>query len=162
MKHLALLAVLVLTSCATITFHGNGYTAPEHFGQMAALRCAEVTLEHGYRYFIPIGVRFEWSDFVYDTRVRSNVWQRSRNRKLRDRNGDHHIHAASNLSIFQTGANLTIKMSNNAKSLEPYESFMFGHHTEPKDAAFLYIAVTLFGSNHGHLRSNWERITRIP
>jgi hypothetical protein len=71
MRLLALFAVLVLTSCATnyqpqgftggysdfltapdeavITFHGNGYTAPERVGQMAALRCAEVTLEHGYR-----------------------------------------------------------------------------------------------------------------
>lgn len=39
--------------------------------------------------------------------------------------------------FFKPGVTVTIKMSNNAKSLEPYESFMFGHHTEPKDAAFL-------------------------
>jgi hypothetical protein len=28
-------------------------------------------------------------------------------------------------------------MSDNEKSLEHYESFMFGHRIEPKDAAFL-------------------------
>jgi hypothetical protein len=37
---------------AVITFHGNGYTPPERVGEMASLRCAEVTLEHGYKYFI--------------------------------------------------------------------------------------------------------------
>jgi hypothetical protein len=40
---------------AVITFHGNGYTSPERVGQMAALRCAKVTLEHGYCYFVLIG-----------------------------------------------------------------------------------------------------------
>jgi len=77
MKYLAIVGLLALASCATdyqpqgftggysdyltapdeavITFHGNGYTAPERVGQMAALRCAEVTLQHSYRYFIIIG-----------------------------------------------------------------------------------------------------------
>src|SRR5208282_3974594 len=77
LRHLILALSLLFASCATdyqpqgftggysdyltapdeavITFHGNGYTAPERVGQMAALRCAEVTLEHSYRYFIIIG-----------------------------------------------------------------------------------------------------------
>jgi hypothetical protein len=41
---------------AVITFHGNGYTPAERVVEMAALRCAEVTLQHGYRYFVLMSV----------------------------------------------------------------------------------------------------------
>ena len=41
---------------AVITFRGNGYTAAERVVEMTALRCAEVTLAHGYRYFVGTGV----------------------------------------------------------------------------------------------------------
>jgi hypothetical protein len=41
---------------AVIAFHGNGFTSGERAAQMAALRCAEVTLEHGYRYFVLVAV----------------------------------------------------------------------------------------------------------
>lgn len=34
---------------AVITYHGNGFTSGERVVEMAALRCAEVTLAHGYR-----------------------------------------------------------------------------------------------------------------
>lgn len=73
-KNVALLWILALVGCATqyqpqgltggysdllrapdeavIAFHGNGFTSAERAGEMAALRCAEVTLQHGYRYFV--------------------------------------------------------------------------------------------------------------
>jgi hypothetical protein len=34
---------------AVVTFHCIGYTPAERVVEMAALRCAEVTLQHGYR-----------------------------------------------------------------------------------------------------------------
>jgi hypothetical protein len=37
---------------AVITFHGKGYTSPERVIEMAALRCADATLAHGYHYFV--------------------------------------------------------------------------------------------------------------
>jgi hypothetical protein len=83
MKHLplpgtVLLCAVLVTGCATsyqpesftggfsdymtapdeavVTFRGNGFTAAEHVVEMAALRCAEVTPQHGYRYFVLMGV----------------------------------------------------------------------------------------------------------
>lgn len=41
---------------AVVVFHGNGYTSAERVVEMSALRCAEVTLAHGYRYFVLVGV----------------------------------------------------------------------------------------------------------
>jgi hypothetical protein len=74
MNRLALLSLLALASCATdyqpqsltggfsdymtapdeaiVMFHANGYTSMERVIGMIALRCAEVTLAHGYRYFV--------------------------------------------------------------------------------------------------------------
>ena len=37
---------------AVITFRGKGYTSPEPVIEMAALRCADATLAHGYHYFV--------------------------------------------------------------------------------------------------------------
>ena len=37
---------------AIVMFHGNGYTSIERVIATTALRCAEVTLAHGYRYFV--------------------------------------------------------------------------------------------------------------
>jgi hypothetical protein len=77
-KHFALLSLLALVSCATgyqpqsftggfsgyltapdeavIIFHGNGYTSAERVIEMAALRCADVTLQHGYHYFVGVSM----------------------------------------------------------------------------------------------------------
>jgi hypothetical protein len=160
MKHLALVGLLALASCATdyqpqgftggysdfltapdeavITFHGNGYTAPERVVQMAALRCAEVTLEHGYRYFIPIGAADVSGATSFTTPGYAQTYGSAFG------TGNFATGTATTTytppqtyRFFKPGVTLTIKMSNNAKSLQPSESFMFGHHTEPKDAAFL-------------------------
>ena len=78
MKKLLLLSLLSLAGCATtyqsqnltggfsdyltapdeaiVMFHGNGYTSIERVIAMTALRCAEVTLDHGYRYFVGTSV----------------------------------------------------------------------------------------------------------
>jgi hypothetical protein len=77
-KQLALVSFLALASCATgyqpqsftggffgyltapdeavVIFHGNGYTSAERVIEMAALRCADVTLQHGYRYFVGVSM----------------------------------------------------------------------------------------------------------
>ena len=39
-----------------MTFHGNGYTAAERVIEMAMLRCADVTPQHGYCYFVVTGL----------------------------------------------------------------------------------------------------------
>jgi hypothetical protein len=40
---------LVAPDEAIVTFYGNGYTSAMQVIQMTARRCAEVTLQHGYR-----------------------------------------------------------------------------------------------------------------
>jgi hypothetical protein len=37
---------------AVVTFSGNGYSSPDRVREMALLRSAEVTLQHGCRYFV--------------------------------------------------------------------------------------------------------------
>ena len=71
-----LLAGLVLSGCATgyqkqsftggytdmkvqdniyrVTFKGNAYASEERASDFALLRCAELTLENGYKYFVPL------------------------------------------------------------------------------------------------------------
>jgi len=72
MKYLPIISFLALASCATdyhpqsftggysefkvapdtatVTFNGNGFTSGERAAQMAILRCADLTLQSGYRY----------------------------------------------------------------------------------------------------------------
>jgi hypothetical protein len=59
---------------AVITFHGNGYTSAERVGQMAALRAAEVTLQHGYRYFIATGIFDQSTNSSFTTPGYANTY----------------------------------------------------------------------------------------
>ena len=49
-----------------VSFQGNGYTSLERAKDYALLRCAEVSLEHGFKYFVVMddGTRIK-SDHVY-------------------------------------------------------------------------------------------------
>jgi len=42
---------------AMVTCSGNGYTSAQRVMAMIKLRCADVTLQHGYRYFAVTGIR---------------------------------------------------------------------------------------------------------
>ena len=42
---------------AMVTCSGNGYTSAQRVMAMITLRCADVTLQHGYRYFAVTGIR---------------------------------------------------------------------------------------------------------
>jgi hypothetical protein len=52
---------------AVVTFRGNGYTSPERVVEITALRCAEVTLQRGYRYFVITGVSDISRSFSFTT-----------------------------------------------------------------------------------------------
>lgn len=77
MKHLTLLAFVLLTGCATsyqkmgfsggfeetqlgpdkwrVSFSGNGYTRGSRATDLALLRCADLTLQQGFKYFVITG-----------------------------------------------------------------------------------------------------------
>src|SRR5271165_5103466 len=98
MKYLALIGFLALASCATeyqpqsftggysefqvapdtatVTFNGNGYTSGQRAAQMAILRCADLTLQSGYRYFTALsaGSGFSNSSFTTPGFATTNVY----------------------------------------------------------------------------------------
>jgi hypothetical protein len=79
MKGLSLMLPLLLVSCATayrpegvtggysdamtgpdtaiVSFGGNGYTSENRLIAMLLVRCADITLQHGYRYFVITGAQ---------------------------------------------------------------------------------------------------------
>jgi hypothetical protein len=160
MKHFALLSLMILASCATdyqpqgfvggysdflsapdeavITFHGNAYTASKRVAQMGALRCAEVTLEHGYECFVLLGGSDASGAGSFTVPGYAQTFASAYG------TGNYASGTATTTytppqtySFFKPGVILTIKMSNDPRSLEPYGAFISGRKAEPKDAAFL-------------------------
>jgi hypothetical protein len=123
---------------AVITFHGNGYTSGERVVEMTGLRCAEVTLSHGYRYFVV-----------------TNATDMSRQSSFTTSGYAHTYGTATAFGNFATGSATTtitppqtfniykpavmasIRMSNDEKALEPLGMVINGQKARPKDAAFL-------------------------
>lgn len=95
MKNLVLVAtvVLILQGCATayhksgfsggysetqldenvftVSFRGNGYTGRERVADFTLLRSAELTLEHGYKFFAIIDANSYTSNSTYTTPTQS-------------------------------------------------------------------------------------------
>ena len=110
--------VLTAPDEAVITFSGNGFTSGERVLKMAALRCAEVTLAHGYRYFVETGLSTQSScttpgyaqTYCYPTAF-----------------GNFAIGTASTpyippqqFYVYKPALTVSIKMSNDQRALEPY------------------------------------------
>ena len=111
---------------AVVTFHGNGYTPAERVVQMAALRCADVTLVHGYRYFVLMSV----ADLNGTTSFTTPGYA-------------HTTGYANAFGNFATGSATTVitppqtHTSNNQNELQGIGLFLNGQRARPKDAAFL-------------------------
>ena len=95
MKFFVCLSFLLLISCATpyqsksfqggysetqlseksfiISFKGNGYTDTERTNDFTLLRSAEVTLEHGYKYFTILDSKDYIESSTYTTPVTANT-----------------------------------------------------------------------------------------
>lgn len=54
-----------------VTFYGNGYTGRERVTDFALLRSAELTIEHGYKYFVTIDSDSFSKNSSYTTPIRS-------------------------------------------------------------------------------------------
>jgi hypothetical protein len=104
---------------AAVTFRGNGYTAAERVVEMAALRCAEVTLQHGYRYFVLMAVAdlsrtssFTTPGYAHTTDY-ANAF------------GNFATNSATTIvtppqthTFYKPGVQLAVRVSNNEKQLE--------------------------------------------
>src|ERR1700752_5023718 len=122
---------------AVITFHGNGFTSGERVVEMAALRCAEVTLAHGYRYFVETGASHLGTQSSFTTPGYAQTYCSP------TAFGTFAIGTASTpyispqqFYIYKPALTVSIKMSNDQKALEPYGMVINGQKVHPRDVAF--------------------------
>jgi len=131
---------------AVVMFHGNGYTSDERAGQMVTLRCADVTLEHGYRYFMPLGAADTSSQASFSTPgfATTNIYGHGNYYgfgSFGTYNGSATastvVTPSQTFRIRKPGYMVAIKMSNDLNSLKSIETVIGGVKQYPEDAAFL-------------------------
>jgi hypothetical protein len=106
---------------AVITFHGKGYTSPEPVIEMAALRCADATLAHGYHYFVITSATDMSRHSLFSTPGYAQTYGNAR------AFGNFAIGTATTtftppqtFHIYKPGVMASIRMSYDEKSIEPY------------------------------------------
>src|SRR5258708_6276789 len=160
MKRLSLLIFLALMGCETgyqpqsftggysefltapdeavITFHGNGYTSVERVSEMTALRCAEVTLKNGYRYFVGTSIADLSSQSSFTTPGYAHTYgSATAFGNYATGTATTTITTPQTFNFYKPAIMVSIKMSNDQKSLEPIGMVNNGQKARPNDAAFL-------------------------
>jgi hypothetical protein len=127
---------------ATIMFHGNGYTPAERVVLMTALRCADVTLQRGYRYFVVTGAADVSGHFSFTTPGYATTYGSANaygfgNFATAYGTSYTTVTPPQTFNIYKPGLSVAIKMSNSESALEPFGAFFNGQKARPKDAAFL-------------------------
>jgi hypothetical protein len=129
--------VLTAPDEAVITFSGNGFTSGERVLEMAALRCAEVTLVHGYRYFVGTGASHLGAQSSFTTPGYAQTYCNPTT------SGNFAMGTASTpyippqqFYVYKPALTVSIKMSNDQKALEPYGMVINGQKVHPRDVAF--------------------------
>jgi hypothetical protein len=123
---------------AVVTFHGNGYTSADRVLQMVALCCAEVTLQHGYRYFVGTGIadlstRSSFTTPGYATSYGSAFGYGN----YATANATTINTPPQRFNMYKPAISVSIRMSNDEKSLELFGMIVGGQKVRPRDAAFL-------------------------
>ena len=114
---------------AAVGFEGNGFTDITRVRAMVLLRCAEVTLEHGYRYFVITGVYDigRLSSFTTHGTATTNTYGNisglgyGSNSATLIAQSDTTITPPQTVTQYKPGLVDWIKMSNSEKALEPYK-----------------------------------------
>jgi hypothetical protein len=129
---------------AAITFRGNGYTDPFRVGEMATLRCADVTLQHGFRYFITTSFADISTTAAFTT---PGYGYTSGSAYGTSVGGFTNVYGSASTiytppmtrTFLKPGVVVTIRMGNDRTALERFAVWvpLLGRKSEPKDAAFL-------------------------
>jgi hypothetical protein len=127
---------------AIVTFYGNGYTPAMKVIEMAARRSAEVTLQHGYRYFVGTSASDASSNYSFSTPGYASTYGQGSavgygNYATGNFSSNTIITPPQTYNIHKPALTVSIKMSNDEKSLEPYGMVLQGVRVSPRDAAFL-------------------------
>ena len=109
---------------------------------MTARRCAEVTLQHGYRYFVGTAASDASSNYSFTTPGYASTYGHGSavgygNYASGSFSSNTIITPPQTYNVHKPALTIAIKMSNNEKSLEPYGMVMAGVKARPSDAAFL-------------------------
>jgi hypothetical protein len=117
----------------------NGYTSAERVVEMAALRCAELTLQHGYRYFVMTGASDVSRQFSFTTPgyASSNVSGYVSSWGTFSGDATTTITPPQTHNIYKPALMVAIKMGNDENALLPFGIVVGGQKTRPKNAAFL-------------------------
>jgi len=123
---------------AVVTLHGNGYTAAERVIEMAMLRCADVTLQHGYRYFVVTGVSDVSRTSSFTTPGYANTYGSA------TAFGNYATGSAfttysppQTFRFYKPGIQVVIQMAADPRQLETNALVFNGRKARPQDAAFL-------------------------
>jgi hypothetical protein len=105
---------------------------------MTALRCAEVTLKNGYRYFVGTSIADLSSQSSFTTPGYAHTYgSATAFGNYATGTATTTITPPQTFSFYKPGIMVSIKMSNNEKSLESFGIVINGQKVRPKDAAFL-------------------------
>jgi hypothetical protein len=137
---IALLAAGWLTSCATsyqplgftggysdqrldnntaqVSFRGNGFTAPETVHSYLLRRCAEVTLQSGYTYFVLVDAEEpnEGNTNIYGAKVNNKFRDTTTIKMFRGNKPEADVHAYDAASVVQ---NIPVEEGESAAALPP-------------------------------------------
>jgi hypothetical protein len=123
---------------AVITFHGNGFTSGERVVEMTALRCAEVTIAHGYRYFVGTSASDMSSQSSFTTPGYAQTYgTASAYGNFATGTATTTYVPPQRFNVNKPAVMVSIKMSNDQKALEPYGMVINGQKVRPRDATFL-------------------------
>ena len=105
---------------------------------MAALRCAEVTLKNGYRYFVGTSI----ADLSRQSSFTTPGYAQTYGNAYAFGNyatgtATTTITPPQTFNIYKPAIMVSIKMSKDEESLEPFGMVINGQKARPKDAAFL-------------------------
>jgi hypothetical protein len=105
---------------------------------MTALRCAEVTLAHGYRYFVGTGASDVSRQTSFTTPGYANTYGSATGYgNFATGHATTTFVPPQTFNVNKPALMISIKMSNDQKALTPYGMVINGQKVQPRDAAFL-------------------------
>jgi hypothetical protein len=132
--------VMTAPDAAVVRFKGNGFTSNERVVRLSVLRCAELTLQRGYRYFVVTG----FQDLSTNSAVTlpgytsTNVYGNVSSFGSFTGNAYSTIMPPQTFQVYKPSIIVAIKMSNDDKTLLPFGVIASnGQRIGALDAAFM-------------------------